>query len=72
MSWKRAAFIKLFIGLVLLVIGAAVHWWARQLVWITIYPPPIKKQILDVLPYLFWVSGVVLTLGSTRRLLRAR
>jgi len=67
MSGKRVVIIELFIGLVLWIIGVAVYWWARQLFWILIYPPPIEKQILDVLPYVFWIIGIVIIIDSIRR-----
>jgi len=66
MSGKRVAIIELFIGLVLWIIGAAVYWWSRQLFWILIYPPPIEKQILDVLPYVIWIFGIVMIIDSIR------
>ncbi len=67
MNGKRAALAELLIGLVLFAIGAVVYWWARQLVWIMIYPPPAEKQILDVLPYALIVIGIVLIIDSARR-----
>lgn len=72
MSSKRAAIVELLVGLVLLIVGVAVYWWARQLFWIMTYPPPIEKQILDALPYVAWVIGAVLVLDSIRRLLGSR
>lgn len=67
MSGKRVAIIELFIGLVLWIIGVAVYWWARQLFWILIYPPPMEKRILDVLPYVIWIIGIVMIIDSIRR-----
>ena len=61
---------ELLIGLLLLAIGAVVNWWARQLVWIMIYPPPAEKQIFDVLPYALIIVGAVLIIDSARRFSR--
>lgn len=36
--------------------------------WITVYPPPLEKQILDLLPLLLWVSGTILIVDASRRL----
>jgi len=67
MRVRRAAIIELLIGLVLLIVGVAVYWWTSQLFWIMIYPPPVEKQILDVLPYIAWIVGAALILDSIRR-----
>ena len=67
MRVRRAAIIELLIGLVLLIVGVAVYWWTSQLFWIMIYPPPVEKQILDVLPYITWIVGAALILDSIRR-----
>jgi len=70
MNGKKAALAELLIGLLMLAIGAVVYWWARQLLWIMIYPPPVEKQILDVLPYALWIIGMVVIMDSTRRFSR--
>ena len=70
MTAKRAALAELLIGCALLAMGAVVHWWARQLLWIMIYPPPVEKQILDVLPYALIIVGAVLIIDSARRFSR--
>jgi len=56
----------------LLIVGVAVYWWTSQLFWIMIYPPPVEKQILDVLPYITWMVGAVLILDSIRRFFRSK
>jgi len=67
MRVRGAAIVELLIGLVLLIVGVAVYWWTSQLFWIMIYPPPVEKQILDVLPYITWIVGAALILDSIRR-----
>lgn len=67
MNGKRAALAELLIGLLLLAFGAVVYWWASQLVWIMIYPPPAEKQIFDVLPYALILIGILLIMDSARR-----
>jgi len=71
-SSKRVAIVELLIGLAFLIVGVAVYWYARQLFWMMIYPPPIEKQILDVLPYVTWTIGAVLVLDSIKRFFRSR
>ena len=61
--------LELCIGLVMLVIGVLVDWWSRQLVWIEIYPPPLAKQIIGLLPTLFWIVSIILLVDGMRRLL---
>lgn len=70
MNGKKAALAELLIGLLMLAIGAVVYWWARQLLWIMIYPSPVEKQILDVLPYALWIIGMVVIMDSARRFSR--
>jgi len=72
MRVRGAAIVELLIGLVLLIVGVAVYWWTSQLFWIMIYPPPVEKQILDVLPYITWMVGAVLILDSIRRFFRSK
>ena len=70
MGQKRIMIVEMAVGLSLLLIGFTVYWWAQQLVWILIYPPPVEKQILDVAPYLISLIGVVIVLDSIRRLIK--
>jgi len=56
-------------GVVIIVVGVVVQLWSRQLAWIAVYPPPLGKQILDVLPYVLWVLGAALVADGIRRLL---
>ncbi len=64
--------IELLVGTISLIAGLAIYLWAMQLVWITIYPPPIEKRILDILPYIIWAGGIVLIIDSIRRILLQR
>ena len=67
MSGKSVAIIEGIIGLILLIAGAADYWWSRQLVWIMTYPPPIQKQVIDILPYIVSIIGMILIIDSFRR-----
>jgi len=69
---KTIAITEFLAGILFLIIGAAVQIWTRQLYWIMIYPPPIQKQILDVLPYAIWAVSALLILDSVRRLLKSK
>ena len=68
MELKKVHVIELIAGLALIILGLVVYWWASQLFWILIYPPPILKIIIDILPFILWLIGVVLILDSIRRI----
>ena len=68
---KRSS-IEISLGAVIIVTGLAVELWAKQLYWITVYPPPLGKQILDALPSLLWVVGGALMADGLWRLLTFR
>jgi len=68
MEIKKVYIVELIAGFVLIIIGLLVYWWASQLFWILIYPPPTLKIILDILPYILWLIGAVLILDSIRRI----
>ena len=67
MNGKGKIIFQICIGSSLVCIGCIVWWWSMQLLWILIYPPPLVKQIIDSLPYIFWGLGVVLVIDGVRR-----
>jgi len=62
--------IEFFLGLLLIVIGFILLWWSRQLAWIQIYPPPWEKQLIEALPFAFWILGVMLMIDGVRRMIK--
>lgn len=66
---NKLIFVEIFLGIVFVVAGIYVCFWAAKTVWIMIYPPPKEKQIIEALPYLFWLIGVFLVGDGIRRLL---
>ncbi len=69
MSDERKHFIEICTGLVLIVIGFLLDWWSKQLLWIKIYPPPLAKQIIEVLPFFFWGLSALLIVDGVRRII---
>jgi TRAP-type C4-dicarboxylate transport system permease small subunit len=70
MDEKTRSVIEICCGLIMVGVGILVYWWSKQLVWIAIYPPPLAKQIIEVLPVIFWfVSMILLVDGSIRLIL---
>jgi hypothetical protein len=61
MTRERYVIIEFLFGVILLAVGAVIYWWKNQLIWILIYPPPIEKQVLDVVPCIFWIVGFTCT-----------
>jgi hypothetical protein len=70
MKSKRVPFFEVAAGSLLVVTGLILFWWSTQLVWILIYPQPLAKSLIEILPFLFWVTGVVLVLDGFRRWLK--
>ncbi len=68
MDNEKKHFIEICTGFILIVIGFLLDWWSKQLVWIEIYPPPIAKQIIEVLPFLFWGLSALLIVDGVRRM----
>jgi hypothetical protein len=69
MKKNEAQYVEIIIGLFLTTLGALIQWWSKKLAWIMIHPPPIKKQILNILPYLLWAIGIVLILDYIRKII---
>jgi len=67
MEGRRIAVFEICVGSSLIVIGLILWWWSKQLVWILIYPPPLAKQLLESLPFVFWGLGALLIVDSVRR-----
>ncbi|MCW4041394.1 MAG: hypothetical protein NWE83_11680 [Candidatus Bathyarchaeota archaeon] len=72
MSFQRKYIIRFGIGGILIVIGLILHWWSTQLLWILVYPPPFAKQLLEILPYVFWIIGVVLVIYNLRKVMMSK
>jgi hypothetical protein len=72
MNVHRKRILRISIGGVLIAIGLIIYWWSAQLVWILIYPPPFGQQLLETMPYVFWVIGVSLILYEVARAITAR
>ena len=69
MEGERIHVIEICIGLVLIVIGFILWWWSKQLLWILIYPPPLTKQFIEGLPFVFWSIGALLIIDGVRRMI---
>ncbi|MDH5770830.1 MAG: hypothetical protein OEZ25_06055 [Candidatus Bathyarchaeota archaeon] len=70
MRRERMHIIEVSLGLILIVIGFILLWWSRQLVWIQIYPPPWEKQLIESLPWIFWILGALLIIDGLRRMIK--
>ena len=69
MDSGRIYVIEICTGGVLIVIGFILQWWSTQLLWILIHPPPIAKQFIEGLPFIFWIIGAVLFVDGARRIM---
>ena len=72
MEVKRRYVIEIFIGLVIIIIGFILHWRSKQLLWILIYPPPMAKQFIESLPFVFWSLGALFIIDGVRRMMRCK
>ena len=70
MDGERKPVTEICMGVVLLVIGFIEYWWSMQLVWVLIYPPPLAKQFIESLPFVFWIIGVLLVVDGVRRMMK--
>ena len=52
--------IEIFIGFFFIILGFFISYWSSQLIWIQIYPPPFEKTLLEILPVVFWIIGILL------------
>jgi hypothetical protein len=69
MEGERIHVIEVCTGVVLIVIGFILYWWSTQLLWILIHPPPLTKQFLDSLPFVFWIIGALFVVDGLRRMM---
>jgi len=70
MEKKRIMFLELVVGDLFFITGIFVWWWSKQLFWISIFPPPLEKQIIETIPFVLWGLGILLLLDVLRRKLR--
>jgi len=67
MKFERAPFFEVTTGLLLVAIGFILWWWSKQLHWILIYPQPLAMSLIESMPFVFWVIGVILVMDGFRR-----
>lgn len=72
MKFKRTPFIEIAIGLLLVAIGFILWLWSTQLLWILIYPQPLAKSLIEIIPYVFWAIGTILLIDGFRRWFSSR
>lgn len=67
---NKLGIIEILLGIGLITLGFKVYFWAKSLFWILIYPPPLRKQIIEASPFFLWLIGVFLLADGIRRLVR--
>ncbi len=67
MNSRGIVIVEILLGVILLVVTVAIHWCVSQIYWITVFPLPFQKLVLDVLQYLVAGLGIVLILDAFRR-----
>ena len=67
MEKKRVIFFEIGISILFIFTGFFVWWWSNQLLWILIFPPPLAKQLIEIMPFICWGLGILLTLDALRR-----
>ena len=67
MDFKRKPFFEVATGLLLVAIGSILWWWSTQFAWILIYPQPLAKALIESMPFVFWLTGVVFVIDGFRR-----
>lgn len=72
MDRKSVVVFEICIGLSLIIIGFTVWWGFTHLLWILIYPPPLTKQFIESLPFVFWSLGALLVIDGMRRKIKDR
>jgi hypothetical protein len=70
MEKKKVIIIEIFASLLLMGTGLFVCWWSQQLVWILIYPPPLEKQIIEIIPFICWGFSILFIVDALRRTLK--
>ena len=69
MDGEKIHVIEICTGVVSIIIGFILHWWSTQILWILIHPPPLAKQLIECLPFVFWIIGALLIVDGVRRML---
>ncbi len=69
MGNEKRPLMEICAGLIFILLGFLLNWWSKQLVWIEIYPPPIAKKIIDVIPFFFWTLSTLLIVDGVRRMI---
>jgi len=67
MTVKRIQYFEAASGFFLILLGFFIWWWSTQLIWILIYPQPLEKTLIEVMPFVFWTIGLVLIVDGLRR-----
>ena len=67
MERKKVIFLEIFASLFLIIAGFFVWLWSQQLIWIKIYPLPLAKQLLDIIPFICLGLSILIILDVIRR-----
>ncbi len=68
MDNEKRSLMEICAGFIFILLGFLLNWWSKQLVWIELYPPPIAKQIIEVIPFFFWTLSALLIVDGVRRM----
>lgn len=69
MGNEKRPLMEICAGFIFMLLGFLLNWWSKQLVWIEIYPPPIAKKIIEVIPFFFWTLSTLLIVDGVRRMI---
>jgi hypothetical protein len=72
MDSESVILFEFYFGVLFIVIGFIVWWWSTHLLWILIYPPPLAKQFIESIPFVFWGLGALLFMDGVRRKIKDR
>jgi hypothetical protein len=67
MEKKKVMLVEICVSLLLIITGIFVWWWSQQLVWILIFPPPLAKQLIEIIPFICCGLGILFILDALRR-----
>ena len=67
MEKKRVIFFEIGISILFIFTGFFVWWWSNQLPWILIFPPPLAKQLIEIIPFICLGLGILLIFDVLRR-----
>jgi hypothetical protein len=59
--------IEIVIGFFFIILGLFISYWSSQLIWIQIYPPPLEKTLIEIIPLFFLISGFSLFADVLRK-----